>query len=205
MMKTKQTMSKSNGSSRDPEAGVSLYEPGPRLEPIENPDSWWVWLAYKMAEWTVGAVITPVKVVQARFPESIRQAYETQKLEDSVSLPDGLRTLLKRQVAATNGCAFCVDMVEAEAESHDLDVGTLRDVTDGKEAPEELSDRVRAALDYAEAVTEDVHVPDETFAKLEAHFSEREIVEITWLCAVENYYNRISVPLGIGSDGLCSV
>lgn len=182
-----------------------MHEAGPRLEPIENPDSWWVWLAYKMAEWTVGAVITPMKVVQARFPESIRHAYETQKLEDSVSLSDELRTLLKRQVAAMNGCTFCVDMAEAEAESHDLDVGILRDRTDGKGATEELSDRVRAALDYAEAITEDVHVPDGTFSRLEAHFSEREIVEITWLCAVENYYNRISAPLGIGSDGLCSV
>lgn len=186
------------------EPRASEYATGPRLEPIEEPDSWWMWIVYQFARWTQGTVITPLKVAQARFPESIRQAYETQKLEESLSLSDELRSLLKRYVAALNGCAFCVDLAEAEAESSDLDVGALRAISDG-DRTDALSDRQRAALEYAERVTEDVHVSDEVFTELKRHFSEREIVEITWLCAVENYYNRISAPLGIGSDGLCSV
>jgi hypothetical protein len=34
------------------------------------------------------------------------------------------------------------------------------------------------------------------------HFSESEIVEITWLNAVHYYYNLMNIPLEIESDGL---
>jgi alkylhydroperoxidase family enzyme len=37
------------------------------------------------------------------------------------------------------------------------------------------------------------------------HFSEREIVELTWLNALENYYNLMNVPLEIEQDGLCAI
>ena len=42
-----------------------------------------MWLAYMIGEWTEGTVVTPMKVVQARLPESLRPAYETQKLEET--------------------------------------------------------------------------------------------------------------------------
>lgn len=183
---------------------ISPVDSEPRLAPIETPDSWWVWLAHKILEWTEGTVITPVKVVQARLPESLRHAYETQKLEENLSLPTRLRFLLKHYVAFLNGCAFCLDLAEAEAEDHDVDVRTLRAVTD-YETSDRFSSAERVALDYAEAVTENVHVDNATFEPLNDHFSEREIVEITWLSATENYWNRLSGPLGIGSDGLCPV
>lgn len=188
----------------DNDAPTAGIESEPRLAPIEEPDSWWVWLAYKIAEWTEGTVITPMKVVQARLPESLRHAYETQKLEENLSLPVALRLLLKRSVAFLNGCAFCIDLTEADAEAQDVDVDKLRAVAE-YETSDRFSAAERAALAYAEAVTEDVHVDDATFEALRDHFSEREIVEITWLCATENYWNRLSGPLNIGSDGLCSV
>jgi len=40
---------------------------------------------------------------------------------------------------------------------------------------------------------------------LRRHFNEREIVEITWLNALENYYNLINLPLEIESDGFCDI
>ena len=183
---------------------VAAVEPTPRLGPIEEPDSWWVWLAYKIAAWTEGTVITPMKVVQARLPESLRHAYETQKLEENLSLPPALRLFLKRHVAVLNGCAFCVDLAEADAEEHDVDIQKLRSVAEYADSGR-FSAAERAALGYAEAVTEDVHVNDATFEALRDHFSEREIVEITWLCATENYWNRLTGPLNISPDGLCSV
>ncbi|MFB6230226.1 MAG: carboxymuconolactone decarboxylase family protein [Salinibacter sp.] len=199
-METLQTdTAPTNNDDRSAEAGST-----PRLAPIENPDSWRVWLAYKIMEWTEGTVITPTMVMQARLPESLRQAYETQKLEENLSLSPALRLLLKRYVAFLNGCAFCIDMAEADAEDRGVDVDKLRKVAD-YEASDRFSAAERAALAHAEAVTEDVHVDDATFETLRDPFSEREIVEVTWLCAAENYWNRISAPLNIGSDGLCSV
>ena len=46
---------------------------------------------------------------------------------------------------------------------------------------------------------------DETFETLRSHYNEQEIVEITWVNALENYYNLISIPLGLESDGLCAI
>ena len=46
---------------------------------------------------------------------------------------------------------------------------------------------------------------DETFAALRSHFDETQIVAITWMNAVENYFNLLNGPLGIESDGLCAI
>lgn len=197
MEATKTDVPSANGSS-------STLPSEPRLTAIEEPDSWWVWLAYKWMEWTEGTVITPVKVIQARLPESLRHAYETQKLEQALSLSPALRLLLKRHVAALNGCAFCVDLAEVDAQKQKVPVQKLRESAD-YETNDRFTDAERTALAYAEAVTEDIYVDDVRFDALRSHFSEREIVEITWLCATENYYNRLNAPLQIESDGLCSV
>ena len=46
-----------------------------------------------------GTVIASMKVGQARFPGSLRHAYETQTLEENRSPPAALRLLLRRYVA----------------------------------------------------------------------------------------------------------
>ena len=56
-----------------------------------------------------------------------------------------------------------------------------------------------------EEATRTKRVSDATFAELRAHFDDRQIVAITWLNAVENYFNLLNGPLEIGSDGLCAI
>ena len=56
-----------------------------------------------------------------------------------------------------------------------------------------------------EETTRHKRVSDATFEALRKHCSEREIVEITWLNAFENYYNLINLPLEIESDGFCAL
>ncbi len=68
-----------------------------------------------------------------------------------------------------------------------------------------FSERERAALDYAEAITNGNTVPDELFTLVRRHFTEDEIVEltatITWeICAAK--FNR---ALEIESQGICTV
>ena len=57
----------------------------------------------------------------------------------------------------------------------------------------------------SDEATREKKVGDETFATLRKHFSEREIVEITFLNALENFYNLLNLPLGIEDDGLCAI
>ena len=62
----------------------------------------------------------------------------------------------------------------------------------------------RAALAYAEAMTiTGQRVSDELFARLRAHFSEPQIVELTAAAALENFRSKFNVALGVESQGFC--
>ena len=56
--------------------------------------------------------------------------------------------------------------------------------------------RERAALKFAEELTQESNnVPPELFAELRQHFSEGEIVEITAVAGIFNYFNRFNNAL----------
>jgi alkylhydroperoxidase family enzyme len=55
----------------------------------------------------------------------------------------------------------------------------------------------RAALAYAEAMTLSTDVPDSVFAELAAHFSEKQIVDLTVLIATYNMHIRVVKALQI--------
>jgi alkylhydroperoxidase family enzyme len=64
----------------------------------------------------------------------------------------------------------------------------------------------RAALEYAEAMTVTGRkVTDELFARVRAHFSEAQVVELTAAVALENFRSKFNVALGIEAQGFCVV
>lgn len=183
------------------ESGTS--ESDPRLEPIEEPDTWRMKLVYWLAERRIGKVITPLKVINARIPSILPLSYEMDRVErKGLSLDDELKFLITSHVAALNGCAFCVDIARAEALERNVDVSKYQDLP-RYETSSAFSERERAALAYVEEATRSRGVSEGTFGRLEQHFDDREIAEITWLSARENYFNLLNRPLGIGPDGLC--
>lgn len=69
-----------------------------------------------------------------------------------------------------------------------------------------LSDRERLVLEYTDRVCAiPVDVPDEFFAALSRHFSEREIVELTSHIAHENYNAKSNRPLRVEANNLCQI
>jgi AhpD family alkylhydroperoxidase len=176
-----------------------------RIEPIEKPRGPFLRLAYRMLRRQFGKTITPWKVVFARAPKLLpAQIAIYWGLDRGLSIPAELRLLLQHRVAGLNGCRFCLDIGRAIALRRHLSLGKAEAVADWVASP--LFDaRERAALAYVEEATRVKRVSDATFAALRAHFDDREIVEITWLCAVENFFNLINLPLGIESDGLCAL
>ncbi len=61
----------------------------------------------------------------------------------------------------------------------------------------------KAALAYAEEMCrQPVEVPDELFARLRQHFSDKQILELSASIAYENYRARFYHALGVESDGL---
>ncbi|NUM52114.1 MAG: carboxymuconolactone decarboxylase family protein [Candidatus Hydrogenedentes bacterium] len=174
-----------------------------RLAPIEQPKTLMLRLAYWMTRRAYGRVITPLKVVYARMPKSLGMSRAIVNFaQNGLRLDKGLVALINTHVASINGCGFCVDIAQAHSVFAHVPPEKMRALPNY--ATSELyTERERAALAYVEEVTKTKNVSDETFAELKMHFSEEEIVEITWVNAMENYYNLINRPLGIESDGLC--
>jgi alkylhydroperoxidase family enzyme len=64
----------------------------------------------------------------------------------------------------------------------------------------------RSALAYAEAMTiTGQRVSDELFARVRAHFTEAQIVELTAAVALENFRSKFNTALGIGAQGFCII
>jgi len=57
-------------------------------------------------------------------------------------------------------------------------------------------------LAYLEEINTTKNVSEYTFDQLQCYFSEKEIVEITWMNATEAYFNLMAKPLGLESDEL---
>jgi alkylhydroperoxidase family enzyme len=176
-----------------------------RLEPIEKPTGLWMRFAYWLTRRQLGKVITPMKVVYPRMPGILKLGYEMQKFEmKGIQLEPGLKFMVVTLAAQINGCGFCIDIARAMAIRQHLGMEKFNALSEYRTSPL-FSERERAALAYVEEATRHKRVSDATFEELRKHFNEREIVEITWLNAVENYYNLINIPLEIESDGLCAI
>ena len=173
-----------------------------RLQPIERPRGLFTRLAYRIAQRQFGKIITPLKVIYARKPVLVFAAQViTWIAESGLTLAPDLRLLVMVHVARLNGCAFCQDLNLARALQEKIGLERFRALPDYRTS-DLFTERERAALAFAEEATRDKKVSDATFEALRAHFSDKEIVELTWVNAAENYYNLQAAVLGIGSDEL---
>ncbi|ACO47474.1 hypothetical protein Deide_1p00700 (plasmid) [Deinococcus deserti VCD115] len=123
----------------------------------------------------------------------------------STKLNPTTKALVSHLVAQLNGCAFCIDLGQRVARDKGLDTSKLQWVLAFRERPE-YSPAERAALEYAwEATQVTAKVSDETYATLSSFYSEREIIELTVAVATENFFNRLTGPLNIESQGFCAL
>ncbi len=109
--------------------------------------------------------------------------------------PD-LLEMLKVRVSQLNGCAFCVQYHLNDARKLNVSAAKLDLLAAWREAGI-YSAREAAALEWAECVTllANHHIDDETYARVSAHFAEREIAFLTTAIGQINFWNRIAAPL----------
>jgi len=163
----------------------------------------------RMAFWATrrqfGKVMTPMKVLYPRVPGLLKLSYEITKFDTKgIQLEPSLHFMIASYTSQINGCGFCMDLARAMATRERLGMEKFNALSEYRTSPL-FSDRERAALAYVDEATRLKHVSDDTFETLSEQFTEHEIVEITWLNAIENYYNMINIPLEIGSDGFCAI
>jgi AhpD family alkylhydroperoxidase len=110
------------------------------------------------------------------------------------SLGKPLLDLIDFRVSQINGCAFCLDMHSKDLRAIGETEQRLYTLDAWREAPF-YSDRERAALAWAEAVTKltNGNVPDEVYETARKQFSEEELIDLTLAVTTINTYNRINI------------
>ena len=118
------------------------------------------------------------------------------------SLEPKLLHLVKMRASQINGCAFCLDMHSKDARADGETEQRLYSLDAWEEAPY-YNERERAALEWTEAITllSNGHVPDSTYERVRAHFSEAEIAALTLAIAMINSWNRLNVALRTEAGG----
>ena len=115
-------------------------------------------------------------------------------------LDHGLLHMVKLRASQINGCAYCIDMHWKDARA----AGETEQRLYGLDAWREASyytDRERAAFEWTEALTNihtphgehGSHVPDVVYDAVRGHFSEKELVDLTWAVAAINAWNRVAI------------
>lgn len=116
-----------------------------------------------------------------------------------------LRSLVTVRVSQLNWCAFCVDinsstLLQRAGVQHKVDALSHWQEADG------YTDEERLALEYTDAITRsDVQVSDALMQRLQAAFSEDDIVELTGLIAFQNMSSKFNAALDVPAQGFCQI
>jgi alkylhydroperoxidase family enzyme len=118
------------------------------------------------------------------------------------TLDRGLKDIAVMAVAASIGCAWCLDFGYWETTmNHKVPAAKIRAVPHWRDS-DVFTELERLVLEYAEAMTDTPpSVTDEMVARLSAQLSEAELVELTAIVAVENLRSRINSALGLTAQG----
>lgn len=177
-----------------------------RLKPIAS--SWNPLVGAALAAYrsSIGGAATPVRVIFARAPRLVlAHLLLLATSEYGLSLPRRLRHLVRVFGSRVNGCLYCDDVESYAALKQGAisreDIDALADYR----SSERFSAAERAALAYVEEINRSRTASAEMFEAVRGHFTERQIVELTWLNAVGNYLNLQARPLGLGAEGYCEL
>jgi AhpD family alkylhydroperoxidase len=102
--------------------------------------------------------------------------------------------LIKFRVSQINGCAFCLDMHSKDLR-HEGETEQRLYLLDAWRDSPFYSDRERAALAWAEAVTliTDGQVSDEVYNEARSQFDEQELIDLTLAVTTINSWNRLNI------------
>lgn len=102
-----------------------------------------------------------------------------------------LLELIYFRVSQINSCAYCLDMHSKDLRAKGETEQRLYGLSAWHETPY-YSDRERAALAWAEAVTK-CHVPDVVYNEAKNQFSEEELIDLTFAVTTINTWNRLNL------------
>lgn len=111
------------------------------------------------------------------------------------NLPEELIHLIFLRVSQINGCAHCIDMHTRDL-LKTMAMDNVALVPVWAEVPHLFSDQYRAALAWAEEVTNiaTTHASDDAYAAAASFFDPKDLVDLTLVIAAMNAFNRLGSP-----------
>ena len=127
-------------------------------------------------------------------PEGYKAYAGFQIASTKTDLEHSLIELVKIRASQINGCAFCLNMHVNDARKLGERDERMHLLNAWRESPC-YTDRERAALAWTEALTliAESHAPDDVYEEAKRHFSEKELVELTYAIVAINGWNRMMV------------
>jgi AhpD family alkylhydroperoxidase len=121
--------------------------------------------------------------------------------EDAKRVPAMLKALLNRRVAWWNRCEYCQDAHAAKGGKLGISTEKIEALNDYANS-RLFDDAEKAALEYADAITDTRRdVDDELFARLQRHYDDDTIAELTMIIAWQNASSRFNRAFRIPSQG----
>jgi len=172
-----------------------------RLHPIENPSSLILKAAYLFSKKTFGKVLSPLLVIYSRSVPILQVSTKILSTDKKISLDKNINLLIRNFVSKLNDCKFCSNAIEHLSQQQKFDMRKIKELLNFQNSTT-YSQTEKAVLHYVEQISTTKTATQEAFDDLKKFFNDKEIVEITWVCASENYFNMQAKPLGLTSDEL---
>ncbi|MEU6879569.1 carboxymuconolactone decarboxylase family protein [Streptomyces sp. NPDC046712] len=144
----------------------------------------------------------PIEYVWGEIVPEIGTAASNFSLSVYAHTTLGLREFeaARLRIAQINGCLFCLDW-RTERDGEKVEEPFADAVTQWR-TTDAFDDRTRLAAEYAERYALDHHGLDEEFwARMAAHYSQAEIVELTMSIGSWLAFGRLNRVLGL--DAVC--
>jgi AhpD family alkylhydroperoxidase len=127
---------------------------------------------------------------------ALKAVLDLEKYIAESGLEPKLVHLVKMRASQINGCAYCLDMHSIDARAEGETEQRLYTLDAWRETPF-FTERERAALAWTEAVTliAQTHAPQEVYEELKKYFTEKEIVDLTFVVGTINLWNRLAISM----------
>ncbi len=171
-----------------------------RIKGIAKPNSLLTALAFTWSQRRYGKVLHPLKVAALDGKLLLAFGHMEWAQQRARKMPKEIKHLARTLAAMQVNCPWCMDFGLLESQEMGIHEEKLRALLDYQRSPL-LSEQEVIVLRYAEAMSQTpVRVPDERFAALKAHYTESQLVELTFLIAWEQCVARFNCALGSEAD-----
>ncbi len=98
-----------------------------------------------------------------------------------------------------------MDIQHAVGVNAAIPIGKLAALLSYEDSPQ-FTEREKAALEFSEQITrDDRHVSDECFSRVRRHFSQREIVELTFIVGYQTFASKFAKAFELPSQHFSSL